>query len=195
MILQSVYIIRIFPAIETTNTVAVDTQYALSLDGTDDYGAFINVPSFDITTNEFALACTFRVATGASLGYLICKNSSVSGDTQYAFYYSGSSVTIFLNGASYTSTPISQNTWYNIILYRNSSGVITPYLNKVSQTTASYATALTSQPNMRMGRRETAAGYFKGDIATQTIYQAPTLDINKIISEQMLISKDYTGVS
>lgn len=193
---------RLFAFTATSNSVVIDTQYALSLDGTDDYGAFMNTPSLDITTNEFALACTFRLATGAGATLLLARNYDSSSVAQYGILYSGGAILITLNGSGRTTgITISENTWYNIIFYRNSSGVITPYLNKVSQPTATYATILTSQPYSRLGGRSNNTtgtahiAYSKGDIATQNIYQAPTLDINKIIKAETNLAKLYTGVS
>jgi hypothetical protein len=54
-----------------------------------------------------------------------------------------------------------------------------------------YATNLITQPNVRIGRRETAGAHFKGDIEGIRLYEAPTLDINKIINAEWEIAKNY----
>ena len=193
---------RILPFTSTTRTIVADTQHALTLDGSDDYGAFVNTPSLDITTNEFALCATFRVAVGSPLSYLIYKGLDSTGSSQYALIYNSGNLYLYLNGASQCSfSGVSENTWYNVIFYRNSSGVITPYLNKVSKSTATYANVLTSQPNIRLGARSSSTAgtshtsCFKGDKGSESIYQASTLNIQKIIRAEMTVSKNYTGVA
>lgn len=178
------------------------TVYFNKLDAVDDYGSFANTPSLDITTGEFVLACTFRIATGfgASAGFLICKNLDASATTQYGIVFSVGRVYLHINGAARgAGEVVSENTWYHIIFYRNSVGVITSYLSKILGTPATYANVIVSQPHMRMGARSanavgtTTGGLFKGDIATQSIYQYPTLNINQIIKSEMEISYPYTN--
>jgi len=187
------------------NPVTGKTIWFNRLDGTDDYGAFANTPSLDITTGEFALACTFRVASDivSITSYLISKNLSDSTTSQYALaYVTSGRLDLYLNGTNVMSLIglIERNVWYNVVFYRNNSGVIKSYINKVEKTNATYSNVLTSQPNIRLGVRSNNVGgtaisnYFKGDVATQSIYQAPTLDINRVIKAEMEISFPYTNI-
>lgn len=195
----------LFTFTATTGTVVVDTQYALTLDGSDDYGAIANTPSLDITTNEFALACTFRVANGSSNGSLIAKASSNFTGAQYGLYYDISgTVVIVANGVALGTVSgfVATNTWYNLIVYRNKNGEVAVYLNKAVQTPpATNTDPLVSKQNMRLGGvttndvGTTHTGYFKGSMSTMHIYQAPTLDIAKILARETAIAKDYTGVA
>jgi hypothetical protein len=200
---------RLFAFTATSNSVNIDTPYSLSLDGTDDYGSLVNTPSLDITTNEFALCCTFRVAVGASTGYIMFKGYDGVANSQYVFYYDNTNKIIYLriNNAAFTigtdNNSIVENTFYNVIFYRNSSGVVTPYLNKQAKTSGNYATALssTNNTNVRMGARSsntggtTHAAYLKGGLQTMSIYQAPKLNISNILKVEGNISSKYTGVS
>lgn len=183
------------------NSVTGKTVYFNKLDGTDDYGAFANTPSLDITTNEFALACTFKAPpSGTQAGYIIQKNNDAFANIQYGIQYSGNNLILKLNGLDISTLSLVENIWYNVIYYRNSDGRVKPYFNKIEKANQIYATALVSQPNIRIGVRSANAGgtshtgFFKGDIATISIYQAPTLNINRIMKAEMTISCDYTGV-
>jgi hypothetical protein len=179
------------------------TDYYNRFDGIDDYGWIPNKPSIDITIEEFAICSTFRIRSDSAATFLICKTSSLVTEAQYAMGYNSITKTIdlLLNGSIVCSTPangIVEEKWYNVIFYRNTSGVITPYLNKVVGTPTTYSTALTSQPNLRVGARTTNAGgtthsgYFKGDIATLTMYSLPSsLIIKNIIDAEMNIAEEY----
>ena len=197
---------RLFAFTSSTGNVRVDTQYALSLDGTDDYGSMANVSSLDITTNEFVLACTFRAPSNSATGFLLFKGLDSGTNSQYYMLFDtvNKRIQLCLNGTIYLSTTNNstlENVWYNVIFYRNSSGLISSYINKVANYTTTNNTALISQPNVRIGARSNNVGgtthstYFKGDIDTISIYQLATLDIAKIIKAETNVSKDYTGVT
>jgi hypothetical protein len=181
-----------------TKTLKLARRYMIRLDAVDDFMALTNSPSLDLGVNggEQAWAALLRVPLGAIAGYALCKNGTLGTDQQYAIYYvvADNRFALFLNGLERASTgaqSVNQNELYSLIFYRNSAGLITPYLNKVVKPTATYAGNLTTQPNVRVGRRETAAGYFKGDIASISLYQAPKLDINQILKAEWNIAKDY----
>lgn len=181
------------------------TVYFNRLDGSDDFGSFANTPSLDILTGDIAVSATFRVATGGPNGYLFTRNLDLATAQQYGFYYDTTGyIALYLNGISRVHTglaSIATNTWYNVIFYRNyATGVITPYLNKLAKTPATYVDALITQPNTRLGARSSNAGgttqtiIYKGDIGSESIYNAPTLDISKIIKAEMNASFEYTGI-
>ncbi len=194
---------RLFAFTTISSNIVVDTQYALSLDVVNDYGSFINTPSLDITTGEFALACTFRVASGANYGHLLYKGYDGATNLQYDIYYDPSNKWIYFgfnNNTIYCSTgsnSILENIWYHIIIYKNSLGVYTSYLNKVAKQTTTNNATLITQPNVRLGARTNNASgsqqttLLKGDISTQSVYYAPQLDFYKILQAEINIAKDY----
>jgi hypothetical protein len=112
-------------------------------------------------------------------------------------------VAIYLNNnfIAITDSAISTNTFYNVIVYRNSVGVLQGYLNKAIQTPATFTNAINAIEFCRIACRisnaggTTHVGYFGGGIQTLSIYQAPSLDINKILRVEGNVSKEYTGVA
>jgi hypothetical protein len=168
------------------------------LDGADDFGSMANSPSLDITTNELALCSTFGIPSVGLDGYLIARSLDSSTTHQYAIEIDASGAFLYLDGVRRASiSNLSANTWYNIIFYRNAAGVITPYLNIVAKPTSNYVGALTSRPNTKIGARSNStdgtlqALYLKCDIATETVYSLPILDINKILKAETALSKGY----
>lgn len=181
----------------STRTLKLAKRWMLRCEGTDDFGSLTNSPSLDlgvVAGKEQAWAVVFRVGIGAGSGYLQCKNSTSFADNQFAVYYDAvvKYIRIAMNGGDRHSTQaLIENEFYSLIFYRNKLGVITPILNNISKPTATYANALTTQPNVRIGRRETAAGHFKGDIAWQGMWEADTLNIEAIKRSVNNIAKDY----
>jgi len=197
---------KLFAFTATSNTITVDTPYVNTLDGIDDYGSIVNTPSLDVTTNEICIAKTFKIAIGETTSWLLNKSEDAENETQYGLKYNSinGNIELWLQGVSRATTnasSISQNVWYNVIFYRNSSGDISSYVNGVVQTGASYVGALTSRPNLRLGGRSSNVGgtthtdYAQCNVASENIYSSSNLNINKIIKAETNISKAYTGVS
>lgn len=188
------------------NATTGKTVYFNKLDGTDDYGAMVNAPSLDITTKEMALCATFRLSTGAGDLLLVTLSDGVPFLTAGLLYRGATTkkLNLYLNNTQIVlGDAISENVWYNVIVYRNSTGAISYYINKNSQipVSNSFVGTINTPVFARIGARvsnsagTTYVGFFKGDIATESIYVAPTLNIQDIIRKEMYISKDYTGVS
>jgi hypothetical protein len=180
------------------NTSSSLTPY-LNFDGINDRCNLPNNSSLDITTNEFALAATFRVKSTESNAWILSRNLSTS-TVQYGLHYYGAAnnIGVSLNSLSQRSSiNVSINIWYNVIFYRSSAGVIYPFLNNIAQSTVNYATALTSMPNTTIGARSTNdlgtafTANLLFDLGTLTIYHAPKLNITNIRNAEKQISKSY----
>jgi hypothetical protein len=108
-------------------------------------------------------------------GWILAKTlDNTNATIQYGFHYDTvlNIINLVLNGTGKRDVSnVFKNTWYSLIIYHNSVGLITPYINKVPQATGSYGTALSSQPNIRLGAKTmngtTHNNYLKSNIATQ----------------------------
>jgi len=179
------------------------TVYYNRLDGVDDYGSFVNTASLDITTNEFAIAKTFRIQTGATTKWIWNKSEDAENETQYGLKYNATNgyIELWLEGyirATIFAGSITANVWYNVIFYRNSSGVIRSWLNTLEHSGNIYVGALTSRPNLRLGARSSNAegtthtDYAKEDEGTINVYSDTSLDINRIIKAETNAAKIYS---
>lgn len=193
---------RLFAFTTTSSNVIIDIQYALSLDGSDDYGTVTNAVLLDIINTEFAFAFTFRPTIGAPSGILFSKGYDTALNTQYFILYDTANkrVQLYLNGTivlSTTNNSILENSWNHILFYRDSFGLISSFINNVANNTLNDNSVLVSQPYIRIGARTnntSGTGFtslFKGDIATISIYSLSVLNLNLIKKAEINATKNY----
>jgi hypothetical protein len=168
------------------------------LDGSDDFFSLVNTASIDITSAPLAMFLTLKVSVGAGTGYIICKNLDSPANIQYGCYWDSSGkriVTSLENTArgGSASNSVLENVWCNVgVIWDGAS--VRHYVNLVqSGADGTCSGTLTSRENLRIGRRETMAGYFKASIATTTIYSGSNATTENILKAEKAISKAYVG--
>jgi hypothetical protein len=182
-----------------TTASGVDTTNPLkpfwATDGIDDFWSLVNTASLDITVAPLAIFSTIKISTGAAGGYVINKNNS-GADFQYALNWDnvGSRMVCYLEGANRktgTSSSVVANSWYNVGWIWDGS-TVKLFVNLIQDGAAgTYSGSLTSRPNLRIGRRETAAGHLKCSIATVTIYYGNKVIVPNVLAAERVISKNY----
>ena len=155
-----------------------DTGLNRYFDGTDDYGSAANSPALDITAAPLAVFATIKhnLAVG-SFGYIVCKNLNSATNNQYglAVYETTKNIAVWLEGVENTvsvSGLFLQGIRYNVGFIWDGTN-IKIYKNGAVVTLAAggtYSSLLTSRPHFNVGRRETAAAYFKGNIYDLSVY-------------------------
>jgi hypothetical protein len=168
-------------------------------DGTSDHFTLTDTASLDITSAPLAIFVTIKVdPTMSGTGYIVCKNLNASTNIQYglSYFVTNTQIGLYLEGASRktsTTGSVPANTWYNVGFIWDGSNV-KAFVNGVqSATTGTFSGTLTSQPNMRIGRRETPSSYYKGSIATLTIYAGVKATEANILKAERAISRAYIG--
>jgi len=185
-----------------TTASGVDTSDPLRLfwvlDGTDDFFSLVNTASVDITAAPLAIGCTFKLNATAGDGWIICKNLSAANDTQYGVFFNDTNdhIDVYINGVLVASTAndsITKGTWYNFYFTLIGENVATKINGITSGTGGTHAGAITTRANFRIGRRETTAGYFKGNLAAIEIYTGTKATESNILRAEKAISKAYIG--
>lgn len=168
-------------------------------DGADDNFSFVNTPSVDVLNAPLAVFTTIKVSVGSSSRYVICKNLDSASNLQYAILFDSGSITVANSVKCYarsTGTNSAENSvmpgqWVNVGFIWDGANV-QPYVNgKPSGSPLAVTGTLTSRPNLRIGRRETAASHFIGDIATATVYSGDKATISNILKSERMISNPY----
>lgn len=165
------------------------------LDGSDDFFNLSSTSSLDINTAPLAIFVTLKVSIGSGYGYIISKNLDSSANVQYALTWDNANkrVVVKLENSDRVSTitnSIQETNWYNVGFIWDGTNVKT-FINGISNNSGAYSGTLTSRPNLRIGRRETAASHFKGNIATATVYTGEKAIEANILKSERLISKAY----
>jgi hypothetical protein len=167
------------------------------LDGTDDFFSLVNTPSLDITTAPLAMFATFK-ATSVN-GFLLCKNNSYATNIQYAILLDNTTKAMqallekTTTGARAQSenNSILTNIWYNAGWIWNGENVQC-YVNfEPSGIAGAFNGTLTSRAYTRIGCRELSAVFFKGNIATVSIYAGINATAAKVLAAETLISAPY----
>jgi len=157
---------------------ATDTGLNRYFDGSDDYGYAANSPALDITAAPLAVFAMVKPITGNTTGYVFSKNLDSSNNTQYGLVWDTAVVVsngLFatMNGqtrANSVNGAVALNNWNDMGFIWDGINVQC-YVNKKPVGAAgAWSTALTTRPYVCVGRRETAATYFKGNIDNVCIY-------------------------
>lgn len=138
---------------------------AFNLNGSNAYGVFTSNQLLDITSAPLTIAAWIKPSS--QTGYIFVKNTSSAANVQYAISYDTANKFFYtyLEGATRANSAINSvlnDLWYFVCAVWDGTSVKT-YVNGVPNGTGgSYSGSLTSRTYTRLGRRETAAAYFKG---------------------------------
>lgn len=173
------------------------TSQALRFDGVDDFVAFADTASLDITSAPLAIFTTAKSID--SFGYIFAKNGASSSEMQYSLYKEGTSFRSRFGNTISASSPITEGVWYSYGAYWDGVN-LSMYVNGVQQgTPQSLVGPLISRTNVQAGARSNSAdgtiksSHYDGDIATVTIYTGS--DINKILKAEAKISAEYLALN
>jgi hypothetical protein len=154
-----------------TITAATWTQlksglWVLSFNGTTAYVAVMDNGGLNIISRPLSIIAWVKPDADATSGYIICRNTDAEANIQYAVLWSTTTVDLYLEGASKSSSanaaaPVS--VWSCIGATWSAAGVPQMYVNGVASGAAGagFTDALTGRTTISIGRR-VDAGYFKG---------------------------------
>jgi hypothetical protein len=167
-----------------------------ALDGAEDFFSLVNTASVDITSAPLAVFATIKIFLNGNFYMIICKNTDSLLTTQYALYFANNAFYAYLEGAfkgnSATIADITDR-WANVGFIWNGTNV-KYYVDLLSSgNTTAFSGTLTSRPNLRIGRRETASNQFKGNIASVSIYAGTNATEANVLRAEKAISKTYIG--
>lgn len=178
--------------IDLVNTSFTSTG-TITFNGSNNY---IEVPSFNISTNEFTLEAVIKPSATSSTYNIIKKNTSndnwpifqmsISGNDLYG-YYSSATYGQCLEGAYTTNNPITNSNWYHVVFSKGSGGYTTMklYINgtSVSYTNYLYGSHIndiaTSSKPIHIGRDLDGVNWvnpFNGEIPVIRVYDRQLKD-------------------
>jgi hypothetical protein len=147
------------------NTKIDSSQYkygqgSAQFDGSGDYLSIPDSPDWDFGTQDFTVDFWVRYPSAPGVHYLLSRNN----DTDFSFYYNGSTLAFWAGYASRISfswSP-SANTWYHIALVR-ASGKLQFYLNGVKQgSDQTYTANMIGQSPLIIGGRSVGDIFLNG---------------------------------
>jgi hypothetical protein len=184
-----------FAGSATSGLVIENGKVFRRLDGTDDFGSMVNTASIDITTAPLAIFFTVRIPTIAiGFMYLFSKNIDASANEQYGLLFNNTTnkFMAYLEGEERGISEIITKDVFVNIGYIWDGAATKHYRNLITGgTNGAYSGSLTSRPNTRIGRRETASTHFKGDLATLAIYSGAKATEANILKAEKALSKGY----
>jgi hypothetical protein len=164
------------------------------LDGADDLFSLVNTASLDITVAPLAVFATIKTPAILQTEYVFCKNVDSVATVQYGLGVdSDGYVASYLEGVARQTTANSliANTVYNIGFIWDGTN-IKNFINKVqSGITGTFSGSLTSRANVRIGCRGNNSVFYKGGIATLTVYAGAKAIEANILKAETAISKAY----
>lgn len=179
-------------AINVSN-VSFDSNGLMVFDGTDDY---LEVPSFNITTNEFTLEAVIKPNATSGSYSIIKKNTSndywpifsmsISGNDLEG-YYSTPTYGQCLEGAYTTNNPFTNGNWYHVVFSKGTAGYTSMklYINGVSVSYTNYLygshvnAVATSDKPIHIGRNFDTPNWihpFNGEIPVVRVYDKQLSD-------------------
>jgi len=166
------------------------TPNVLRFDGVDDFVAFADTASLDITNAPLAIGVTFKNPTDDG-GFTCAKSISAAGDTQYGLLNRvGRTIEFYVTGVPYAVFAVDSANYVNVIFYWDGVNV-TSYENGVQKNQTTLGGTLTSYGTLKLCKRGTS--HLAADICTQTIYTGS--DINKILAAEAKISAEYLALN
>ena len=167
------------------------TPNVLRFDGVDDFVAFADTASLDITNAPLAIGVTFKNVVD-QVGYILAKNQTDATDVQYGILCrTGRTVEFYKNGSSISQFAYNNDNYTNVVFYWDGIN-ITGYENGLPKNQQANGDALLSSGVLRLGKRQDS-GILNGNIATVTIYTSS--DINKILKAEAKISAEYLALN
>ncbi len=146
-----------------------DDSLGKIFNGSSAYIAIANQSVLNITSAPLSMGMWIKPASDAANSYLLAKNTSATTDIQYALFYQASPQNISMrlenNTYGYTATNATPASVWTLVFVVWDGTNTKYYINGASNgTPGSYNGSLTNRNYLRIGRRETSTGYFKGEI-------------------------------
>ena len=171
---------------------------AFTLDGTDDVFHMLDSTELDITAVPIAVFAVIKAPATLQEGYIFSKALDAIGNVQYGLLLNADgSLSAVLEGSAVLSTSagiVVANTHYSVGLLADGTNVII-YVDRASAASTAFSSALTTRGNVRVGALASGAGvsntFFKGSIATLTVYSGTKCTASKVLEAEKLISKAY----
>lgn len=162
------------------NTTNANKRYGNCkvLNGSSSYGTLVSSQSLDITSAPLSIFAWLKMDASAGDTYIFIKNTSAVTNIQYSLRYDTTNQRIFaglesgVRGNSANNTVLKGGDWvFGGFVWDGTN--VPHYINgKPSGTVGSYSGSLTSRTYTRIGRRETASGYFKGSIGELWLFNS-----------------------
>jgi len=169
-----------------------DPPPVLRFDGTDDFVAFADTASLDITTAPLAIGLTFKMPVD-DFAFVMSKASL---NAQYGVLHRTSRTLEFISTAFDTAAQFTVDSanYVNVLFYWDGVNV-TAYQNGIQKAQTAQVGALggVNTGVLKLGERGNSSSFFGGDIATATIYTGS--DINKILKAEAKISAQYLALN
>jgi len=173
------------------------TPNVLRFDGVDDFVAFADTASLDITNAPLAIGVTIKANSQDE--YIVSRNlSGTTTDHQYGFLTQTNAIRFIIGGTSKQEV-LPQSGYINIVGCWDGENM-TLYINGTLIGLPVPKTGpITSKPNTQVGARSSSVdglsktAFFGGDIATVTIYTGS--DIKKILKAEAKISAEYLALN
>jgi len=171
------------------NILSPYSRYALSFNsGIDEY---IQTGSFDFGTTDFSISLWAKW-NSSSYNYLWDFRTGAYTDNHLGFYIYQNKLNLYLGGVgpiggSSPTMANSGNTWYNIILIKNSNSYSVSVNSNSNNFTYTFGTESSSLPSreLRLGNRETATAGLVGSLSNTSIWNAAltTAQVTEIYNE------------
>lgn len=182
--------------IDLVNTSFTSTG-RVTFNGSNNY---IEIPSFNITTNEFTLEALIKPSATSGTYSIIKKNTSNDNWPIFSMGISGNDLTGYystptygqcLEGAYTTNNPITNNNWYHVVFSKGTGGYTTMklYINGISVSYTNYLYGshindlATSSKPIHIGRDLDGVNWvspFNGEIPIIRVYDRQLKD-NEIL--------------
>jgi len=157
--------------------------------GTNAYARLSVLPAcLNITTQKLAFFITLKIPAGATNTYIAGVNTDSTANLQYFLRWSSyADITARLQGSDKANTAtnaVATDKWCDVgFIWAN--GKVQCYVNvRKSGSAGGFSTALTSRLYFGIGRRETAAQYFKGYIYNVAVYADTALNIKEVLDHR-----------
>lgn len=127
----------------------------LVFDGVNSYLSIDNSTALNITgTGNFGISMIIQIQSGATSGYVCCKNDTGFENVRYGVSYSSSKINVVANGVVIltSSNEITTDIWHRISVFRI-DGVVYLYIDGVNRGQIANTNSLISANKFRVGCR------------------------------------------
>lgn len=141
-------------------------------DGTDDWVDFLPKNIYNIGTGNFSVFCWMKCNSKSDFGTIFALDNEATGQGIMLYTGAGTGILRTWVGMSVRngSIDICNNAWNFIGICRN-SGIVTHYINGISDGSYNAASSILADQNLRLGRFNGSSGYkFNGNLSNVVMY-------------------------
>ena len=144
---------------------------SIAFDGTNDWAEFPINTNYNFDTANFSIFCWMKTNIKSGYQTVIALDNAATGSGIVFYTTPGSGVfRTWIGGNVYNgSIDICNNKWNYIGIVRN-SGIVTHYINAISNGSFSATGSVTANQNLRLGSYDGSGYRFTGNISIVTIY-------------------------